>query len=337
MTATSTPIDIHTHIVPASLPAYVGAAADIPWPSIRHTDACHAQVIINGKNFRDIDDACWSLERRLEHTREMGIGIEVLSPMPELLSYWLPAKDASVLARYINEQIAAMVQAAPERYAGLGMVPLQDLDLAIEELGHVVKTLGLLGVELATNIDGKPLGDPAFDPFFAAVVALDAAVFVHPLRPAGMDRIVGPRSLEAVLAYPCETALAIGSMITGCVLDRHPKLRIAFSHGGGGFGQVLPRLQHSWSTNRALQALVPHAPAETARRFYYDSLVYSETSLRFLIELFGVTQIVLGTDHPFGIMEKHPVARIDRLALPERERALILSGNARRFLGLDPS
>jgi aminocarboxymuconate-semialdehyde decarboxylase len=337
-TATHTgPIDVHTHIVPAQLPAYAGTAADIAWPSILHTDPCHAQVIVKGRNFRDITDACWSIERRFEHTKEMGIRVQVLSPMPELLSYWLPAKDAQVLARYINEQIAEMVRQAPDRFFGLGMVPLQDRDLAIAELEHVVKELGLSGVELGTNIEGKPLGDPVFEPFFAAVEALDAAVFVHPLRPAGADRIVGPKNLEAVIAFPCETALTIGSLITGGLLERHKRLRLLFSHGGGGFGQVLPRLQHSWSISPALKERVPSAPTETARRLYYDSLVYSETALRFLIAQFGVRQIVIGTDHPFGIMEKEPVARIDRLSLSDGERDLILRGNARRFLGLDAS
>jgi len=327
------PIDVHTHIVPAELPAHMGTA-DIAWPSIYHTDSCHAQVVIQGRNFRDITDACWSIERRFEHTAEMGIGAQVLSPMPELLSYWLPAKDAQVLARHINEQIAEMVRQAPDRFYGLGMVPLQDLGLAIAELDYIVKTLGLRGVELGTNIEGKPLGDPAFEPFFAAVEVLDAAVFVHPLRPAGADRIVGPKNLEAVIAFPCETALTIGSIVTGGLMERHPRLRFAFSHGGGGFGQVLPRLQHSWSIDKALQERVPTPPTETARRLYYDSLVYSETALRFLMAQFGVTQIVLGSDHPFGIMEKRPVARVDKLALPDRERELILSGNALRFLGL---
>jgi aminocarboxymuconate-semialdehyde decarboxylase len=329
------PIDIHTHIVPAEIPPYAGAAANIAWPSIHHVDACHAQVMINGRNFRDITDACWSLERRFEHTAEMGVGAQVLSPMPELLSYWLPASAAQALARHINEQIAEMVRRAPGRFFGLGMVPLQDVGLAVAELEYLVRMLGLKGVELGTNIEGKPLGHPAFEPFFAAVEALDAAVFVHPLRPAGADRIVGPKNLEAVIAFPCETALTIGSIITGGLLERHPALRIAFSHGGGGFGQVLPRLQHSWSIDEAQRRRVPMAPIDTARRFYYDSLVYSETALRFLIAQFGITQIVLGSDHPFGIMEKRPVARVDCLGLSEDDRASILWRNACRFLGIE--
>lgn len=327
------PIDIHTHIVPAELPAYAGTA-DIAWPSVRHTDACHAQVMIQGRNFRDITDACWSIERRLEHIAEMGVGRQVLSPMPELLSYWLPAKDAQILARYINEQIAEMVRQRPDRFFGLGMVPLQDVELAIAELEHVTGALGLKGVELGTNVEGKPLGDPRFEPFFAAAERLGAAIFVHPLRPAGAERIVGPKSLEAVLAFPCETALTIGSLFTGGLLERHPRLRFAFSHGGGGFGQILPRLQHSWSLDKALQQRAPTPPADWARRLYYDSLVYGETPLRFLIAQFGMTQIMIGSDHPFGIMEKRPVARIDALALPERDRELLLWANALRFLGV---
>jgi len=123
-------IDVHTHVVPANLPDERPEFAGLPWPSIKHTDACHAQVIISGKNFRDINDACWSVPRRTEQMPGMDVGMQVLSPMPELLSYWLPTDAASVLARHINETIAEMVRAAPDRFHGLGMVPLQEMDAA---------------------------------------------------------------------------------------------------------------------------------------------------------------------------------------------------------------
>ena len=87
-------IDVHTHVVPAHLPDKPEFAG-LPWPSIKHTDACHAQVIISGKNFRDINDACWSVPRRTEQMPGMDVGMQVLSPMPELLSYWLPTKDST--------------------------------------------------------------------------------------------------------------------------------------------------------------------------------------------------------------------------------------------------
>lgn len=326
-------IDVHTHVVPDSLPDSVAGHADIPWPSIRHRDACHAQVIISGKVYREIDHACWDMDRRVADIGAMGVAAQVLSPMPELLSYWLPAAPAQVLARYMNDRIAAMVARAPRRFVGLGMVPLQDIDLAVAELEYAVQAAGLRGVEIGTNVNGVPIGDTRFAPFFAAAEALGAAIFVHPLRPIGMDRLLGPPALEQVLAFPCETGLAIASLVTGGTLKRYPGVRLAFSHGGGTFAQMLPRLQHAWSMMPALQQ-VTDSPMSAARSLFYDTLVYSELALRFLIDSFGMSQLMIGTDHPFAIMEKAPVSRIDRLQLAAADRAALLAGNARRFLGL---
>jgi aminocarboxymuconate-semialdehyde decarboxylase len=327
-------IDVHTHVVPARMPDHLAAFGDIPWPSIQHIDSCHAKVIIQGKNYRDIENACWDVPRRTQEMTGMDIGSQVLSPMPELLSYWLPAKPAQILTRHINETIADMVRAAPDRLHGLGMIPLQDMDLAIRELEYVMKGLGLSGVEIATNINGAPLGHASLGPFFSAAESLGAAIFVHPLRPVGMDRLVGPANLEQVVAFPCETALAVASAITGGLMLRHPKLRIGFSHGGGAFGQVLPRLQHAWSSFAAVKGAVKEEPRLAARRMFYDTLVYDPTALRFLIDSFGLSQLMIGTDYPFTIMDREPTKRLQDLGLGDADTDQLLFGNARRFLGL---
>lgn len=327
-------IDVHTHVVPAHLPAAVPGFGDIAWPSIQHTDSCHAKVIIQGRNYRDIENACWDVPRRAREMAEMDVGSQVLSPMPELLSYWLPAGPAQILARHLNETIAEMVRQAPDRLHGLGMVPLQDMERAIKELEYLMQRLGLRGVEIATHVDGVPLGHASLEPFFAAAESLGAAIFVHPLRPAGMDRLVGPANLEQVVAFPCETALAVASAITGGLMQRHPALRIAFSHGGGAFGQVLPRLQHAWSSFAAIRAVVAEEPRLAARRMFYDTLVYDPTALRFLADSFGLGQLMVGTDYPFTIMDREPTRRLASLGLSEAQADQVLFGNARRFLGL---
>ncbi|HEX7775900.1 MAG TPA: amidohydrolase family protein, partial [Parvibaculum sp.] len=145
-------IDIHTHIVPASLPPYLGKVSDIAWPSVEHVDCNHARVMVGGKPYRDIEDNCWNAGRRVEEMTAMGIARQVLSPMPELLSWWLPSGDAQTLSRHVNEEIAALVAEAPDRFIGFGMVPLQSVELAIEELVHLTGTLGLKGVEIGTNV-----------------------------------------------------------------------------------------------------------------------------------------------------------------------------------------
>lgn len=328
-----TAIDIHTHIVPEHFPPH--ARADHPhWPQMAHGGCGHASVMIGGRNFRTVTDECWNVERRTAAMTAAGIGRQVLSPMPELLSYWLDVEDAVTLGRHVNDSIASMVQAAPGRFAGLGMVPLQDPQRAARELEAIMATGLFRGVEIGSNVNGTIIGAAAFEPFFAAAEELGAAVFVHALHPAGTDRLVGSPQLAALVGFPCETAFAIASLITGGVLLRHPRLRLAFSHGGGTFAMVLPRLLHGWRTMANLapeQAAI--APAEQARRLFYDTLVYDVDTLRFLIERFGLTQLCIGTDHPFQIQETRPVAAIDALALDAPSRALLLAGNARRFLG----
>lgn len=327
-------IDIHTHVVPASFPAYSGRGAGVRWPHVQLAPDCrHATVLIGGKAFRTVTSECWDTDRRLEAMARAGIQRQVLSPMPELLSYWLAADDAIALGRHVNDAVAEMVARAPDRFVALGMVPLQDPSRAARELEHLMHSGTFRGVEVGTNVNGAVIGDSRFEPFFAAAEELDAAVFVHALHPTGTDRLVGPEILPALVAFPCEMAFAIASLITGGILARHPKLRLAFSHGGGAFGLVLPRLLHGWKTMPALAEAIERSPLEQARALYYDTLVYDAATLRFLIDRFGVTQLCLGTDHPFQIQETAPVAAVDALELGVRERDLLIFANAERFLG----
>jgi aminocarboxymuconate-semialdehyde decarboxylase len=326
-------IDVHTHIVPENFPAYAGAGRDVPWPSMAQAQACHRHVMISGKVYRTVSDGCWSVPRRIEDMNVMRVARQALSPMPELLSYWLPLEDAKVLIRYLNDEIAAMVAHAPERFVGLGAVPLQDSEAAIRELEYLVKELHFAGVEIASHVNGTSIGDPRFEPFFAAAEELGAAVFVHALRPAGQERIVGPFSEQAV-CFPGDIALACASMITGGVAGTHPRLRIGFSHGGGAMAMLLPRLVHAWQMLPKAKELLKESPATTARRFYYDQLVFDPAAVRFLIERFGASQIFLGSDYPFNMGDADPVGAIDRAKLDNATHAAISAGNARRFLGL---
>jgi aminocarboxymuconate-semialdehyde decarboxylase len=328
-------IDIHTHIVPAAFPRYAGSASQVRWPEMRLEPDCrHATVMFAGTAFRTVTDECWDVDRRAEAMARAGIARQVLSPMPELLSYWLAPGDALALGRHVNDTIAEMVARAPERFAALGMVPLQDPELAARELAALMESGVFRGVEIGTNVNGTPIGDPRFEPFFAAAEELGAAIFVHALHPIGLDRLVGPPVLGAVVAFPCETSFAIASLITGGTLVRHPKLRLAFSHGGGAFGLVLPRLMHGWKSLPPVTRLIERSPLEQARALYYDTLVYDAATLRFLIERFGMTQLCLGTDHPFDIQEKAPVAALTALDLAPGDRDLLLFANAERFLGM---
>lgn len=325
-------IDIHTHVVPESFPAYTGVGRNVPWPSMKPAHACHAHVMIEGKVYRTVHQSSWMSGERVQDMDSRAIGMQCLSPMPELLSYWLPAKDAQQLIRYVNEQIASMTARVPARFCGLGAVPLQDVELAVRELEYVMNDLRFRGVELASHVNGVSIADARFEPFFAAAEKMGAAVFVHALRPIGHDRVVGPVSEQAA-CFPGDIGLCAASMITGGMAERHPKLRIAFSHGGGVLAVLLGRLNRAWDLTAKLKEALPQRPTAYAQRFYYDAIVFEPATLRLMMEVYGATQIVLGSDYPFAMGEPDPVGFLDRCALDPKTHAAILRENAERFLG----
>ena len=325
-------IDVHTHIVPENFPPYAGSGRDVPWPSMAPAHACHRHVMISGKVYRTVADGSWSVPRRIEDMAAMRITRQAISPMPELLSYWLPLADAKVMVRYLNDQIAAMIAEAPQRFVGLGAVPLQDVDAAIRELEYC-KSLKFAGVEIASHVNGISIGDARFEPFFSAAEKQGAAIFVHALRPAGQDRVVGAFSEQAV-CFPGDIGLACASMITGGIGARHPKLRIAFSHGGGVMSILLARLVHAWNMVPKSKESLTESPAVTAKRFYYDELVFDPAAVRFVIGTFGESQIMIGTDYPFALGDMHPMKTLELAQVRGETLVAISSGNAKRFLGL---
>lgn len=186
--AVATIIDVHTHVVPASFPANPSPDSNTRWPCMCMRGADQAVIEFAGKAFRELDARSWDVTRRIDDMDRDGIAAQVLSPMPELLSYWFSPGDGLELARYVNQQIAEMMARAPRRLHGLGMVPMQDVELACAELARL-KADGFKGVQLGSNINGVMPGDARFLPFYAECERLDMAVFVHALHPVGAERL----------------------------------------------------------------------------------------------------------------------------------------------------
>lgn len=328
-------IDIHTHVVPERFPAYTGGGKDVPWPSMAPAHACHGHVMIQGKIYRTVHQSCWISEERITQMNARAIGMQCLSPMPELLSYWLPGRDAQTLVRFLNDEIARMVARHPARFLGLGAVPLQDMELALRELEYVMGELKFAGVEVASHVNGISIGDDRFEPFFAAAEKMGAAIFVHALRPAGQERIVGGVA-EQVVCFPGDIGLAVASMITGGMAERHPNLRIAFSHGGGVFSILLARLTHAWKQTPGMKEAMPQTPGAYARRFYYDTILFDASALRHVIHTFGASQVVVGSDYPFVLGDPDPVGTVNGAGLDAATVRAIVRENAGRFLGRKP-
>ncbi|WP_321782645.1 amidohydrolase family protein [Paraburkholderia sp. J94] len=327
-------IDVHAHIVPAEFPRYLGARVPREWPSMREAHACHRHVVIDEKIYRTVSDLCWDTPKRLADMDTQNVAIQAISPMPELLSYWMEAPDALPLLHYLNDTIAQMTDASAGRMVGLGAVPLQNVDMAIRELERLMATPGFAGVEIGSNINGAPIGAAQFDAFFEAAAALGAAVFVHALRPAGKERLVGPAQLVQALAFPTDVGLAAASAITSNLIVRYPNLRIAFSHGGGTLASLLPRLEQASRVFAPLRETLQQSAREQARGLWYDSLVFDPATLRHLVESFGDTRIMLGTDYPFAFRERDPVGGVEALGLDAAAAERLIYRNAREFLGI---
>jgi aminocarboxymuconate-semialdehyde decarboxylase len=323
-------VDVHTHFVPEFLPTMADRFGGERWPATKCVceNPHHKQVMISGKNFRTITDQCWSPERRVTDMDAEDVTIQVLSPMPELLSYWFKAEDSLEYSRYINGELSRFIENDRNRFIGLGMVPLQDPELAAKELKRLKNEFGLKGVEVGTNINGRSIGDPLFDPFFAEAEAENMVIFIHALHPLGKERIVGPSSLSALIGFPTENAYALASLITGGVLERFPNLKVYVSHGGGTFSTLLPRLTYGWEMMEVIRKICPQPPSYYAKKVYYDTLVYDINTLHFLIKQFGASQLMIGSDYPFLIREKYPGYWIDELSVSQSEKEMLLHKNA---------
>jgi aminocarboxymuconate-semialdehyde decarboxylase len=330
-------IDVHAHVIPHDFPRYLGNALPADWPSMAPAHACHRHVMISGKVYRTVSERAWNPSRRIEDMEPMGLAHQAISPMPELLSYWMAPAPAAQLLRYVNEQIATMAQLSGGRLVGMGAVPLQDLDLALAELDYISERLGFRAIEIGSNVNGKPPGAPEFAPFFEACSEKGVAVFVHALKPAGTERLVGPANLLPALAYPTDVGLAAASVLTSNLMARHPKLKIAFSHGGGTLASLLPRLEQARKVFPALAEAMPASPTEQARQLYYDTLVFDAATLDHLVARFGASQLMIGTDYPFAFHDARPVASIEAAIADPLVRAQLTTHNAARFLGLEPA
>ena len=325
-------IDIHNHVVPDGFPAKPPECGHGRWPSLVRGENDTATVMIAGKPFRRFDNRSWSVARRTADMDAERVDIQALSPLPELLSYWFDPADGLAMARHMNRAIAEMVHAAPDRLLGLGMVPLQDPEIAARELASMRDDLGLVGVEIGSNVNGKVPGDPFLEPFFAEAERLGLAVFVHALHPAGTERLVGPQMVQPLVAFPTEVGLSAASVITGGLIERHPNLRIAFSHGGGTLAAILPRLNHGATAHDMLKERAL-APFEAARKLYFDTLVFDPLFLAHLVARFGASQIMVGTDYPATLRQPFPRDFVEKLGLAPDELEAIAGGNALRFFG----
>lgn len=326
-------IDIHTHILPERWPDLKERYGYGGFVHLDHHKCGCARMMIDDRFFREIESNCWDPAVRLHDCQQHAVDVQVLSTVPVMFNYWAKPEDTLDLSKILNDHIAGICHDYPKRFVGLGTVPMQAPDLAIQELERCVKDIGLAGIQIGSHINDWNLDQPELFAVFEAAQDLNAAVFVHPWDMVGKEKM--PKYwLPWLVGMPAESSLAICSMIFGGVLERLPNLKIAFAHGGGSFPATIGRIEHGFNVRPDLCA-VDNAvnPRDYLNRIYLDTLVHDPLMLDYLVKLMGPERLALGTDYPFPLGELAPGKLIESTISDADIKAQLLHGTALNWLG----
>ena len=327
-------VDVHTHYV--SPRAIETARRDPARHGVRVDEARGAPRLTlgNGPALRPLLPALHDLAAYVAFMQARGITHALVGPLMDMVGYHLPAAQGRAWNRVLNEALAEDLKQAPPGLRGLASVPLQDPAAAADELRHAVLRLGFRGAMVDTNVERRPLGDAALDPFWRAAMELGVPVILHPfvLEPAPrFDEFY----LHNLVGYPFETTMAASSLIFGGTLDRMPELTVVLVHGGGFLPYQVGRLDRGHTARPETRAGGAGPASGYVRRVYYDTLTHSARSLCFLCDVVGADRLLLGSDFPFGLGDPEPVASLRAAGLGEPSERAALAENAARLFGLD--
>jgi aminocarboxymuconate-semialdehyde decarboxylase len=323
-------IDIHAHIIVPEITRK--AASNDAWRPNVGWENSRQFVEFDGRRLGSALREFVDIDTILAEQDIAGVDRVLLTPWSSLFRYDADLEAATRANHIQNDALARLVAEHGSRVAALGIVPLQDSQAAVAELKRVMNDLGLLGVEIGTNVNGVYLGDPRFRPFWAAAEALGAFVQIHPVPGIG-----GPTNREYYLwnayANPAETALTAAHMIMSGLLEEHPHLKICLVHGGGHLPYQIGRLDRAYEMRAEARQKISAPPSAYLKKFYFDTITHSGPALSYLIDLVGVGQVMLGSDYPFDMGYDRPAELVEQLpGLSPADKQAILGGNAQRLL-----
>ena len=326
-------VDIHCHYLNPEVQAKVAPMNPGQFePSGTFTNAITREV--NVKQIRDRGPKLSTIEVRLKDMDRMGIDIQAVSPAPNQCVYWAEPSLGLELARSVNDRLAEIVATWPDRFVALGSVPLQNADLAVQELERCVKRLGLRGVEILPNVNGKELTDPSLglEKFFAKVQELDAVIFMHPLGYTQGERLTN-HYFNNVIGNPLDTTVAVSHLIFDGVMERNPKLKVMLPHAGGYLAHYWARMDHAHRARPDCRTVIKKAPSSYLKKFYFDTITFDKQMLRHLIDKYGPEHVLLGTDYPYDMGEEDPVGLISSVPrLSAADKELIMGKSAAKLL-----
>ncbi len=332
-TASGITVDIHCHVL-------TPAADDLVRPVYKpesdplYLFANAATREVNRQQGQSIRAKITSVEARLAAMNKLGIDMQAISPAPSQYYYWTDPEMGLAAARLCNDNIASIVAGHPDRFVGMGTVPLQAPELAVAELERMVKELGLRGVEICTDVAGEELSSARFRPFFARVEELGVVIFMHPSGYSDGSRLAD-HYLINVIGNPLASTVAISHLIFGGVLETYPRLKMVVAHGGGFLPAYSGRMDHAHRARSDLRREIRKRPTSYLKKLYFDTIVFTDHQLEYLVQQWGADHVLLGSDYPFDMATPDPVGHVmGARKLTRAEKAKILGGNAMRLLGI---
>jgi aminocarboxymuconate-semialdehyde decarboxylase len=276
-----------------------------------------------------------SVEQRLADMDVMGIDIQAICPAPVQMFYWTEPDLGIAAARAVNDNIADIVARHPDRFVGMGTVPFQAPELAIQELERLTKSLGMRAIEISSNVDGADFSDPRFRPIFAKCEELGIVLFMHPLG-FTEGRRFGDHYFSNVIGIPLESTVAVHHLIFGGVLDAYPGLKLVIAHGGGYLPAYSGRIDHAASARPDCCECIREDPTAYLKRLHFDTMVFTHHQLEYLVQQYGADHVLMGTDYPYDMGEIDPIGFVEGApGLSDEQRRQIFSGNAARLLGIE--
>jgi aminocarboxymuconate-semialdehyde decarboxylase len=324
-------IDTHTHILTEETAALIGKAAPKAAITITPMDEDFAALDVGGTLYRPFPTGGFDIARRLHDMDGTGVDVHVLSATPQTYLYNLGDELSATVAAIQNDQMAKHIAAHPTRFMGIATLPMQDPKRAADELKRAITKLDLRGAMFASNVLGKNLDDPSFEPLWATAEELGAFLFIHPNNVAGADRLKS-YYLANLIGNPLDTTIAAACLIFGGVFDRHPKLKICLAHGGGFTPYQAARWEHGWAVRSEPKKNVARQPKNIIGRFIYDTILHSDKTLEFMIQQAGADHVVLGSDYPYDMGMMDCVKHVQSLSISNADKASILSTRAEILL-----